>query len=121
MEFTINKVLKIVLLLKTPDKENSIFIARTNVNMRDDDADFPALAVADYIMGGGAGIDSRLGARIRVKDGLSYGAGSNLSVGSTDRGDHGPAMLSPHHQTPKKWSWRLRTKLPRPSRMALLQ
>ncbi len=71
--------------IETPDKENSIFIARTNVNMRDDDADYPALMVANYIMGQ-SGFASRLTDRIRVKDGLSYGAGSNLSVVSTDRG-----------------------------------
>ncbi len=71
--------------IETPDKENSIFIARVNVNMRDDDADYPALLVANYIMGQ-AGFASRLIDRIRVKDGLSYGAGSNLSVGATDRG-----------------------------------
>jgi zinc protease len=41
--------------------------------------------VADYILGGGAGFDSRLAARIRQKDGLSYGVGSELSVGSLDR------------------------------------
>jgi zinc protease len=72
--------------LETPDKENAVFIARTNVNMQDTDADYAALVIANYIMGGGAGFDSRLTARIRVKDGLSYGAGSQLSVGSTDRG-----------------------------------
>ena len=69
----------------TPDKENAIFIARENVDMRDDDPDYPALFVADYILGGGAGFDSRLANRIRQKEGLSYGVGSELSVGSLDR------------------------------------
>jgi len=69
----------------TPDKENAVFIARQNVNMRDDDADYPALHVANYIVGGGAGFDSRLTARIRQKEGLSYGVGSGLSVGALDR------------------------------------
>ncbi|NJR72258.1 MAG: insulinase family protein [Gammaproteobacteria bacterium] len=72
--------------LEMPDKENAIFIARINVDMQDTDPDYAALAMANYIMGGGAGFDSRLTARIRVKDGLSYGAGSQLSVGATDRG-----------------------------------
>jgi zinc protease len=71
--------------ISTPDKENAVFLARQNVEMRDDDADFPALYVADYILGGGAGFDSRLMARIRQKEGLSYGVGSELSVGSEDR------------------------------------
>jgi zinc protease len=53
--------------------------------MRDDDPDYPALYVADYLVGGGAGFDSRLGARIRQKEGISYGVGSDLSVGPLDR------------------------------------
>ncbi len=69
----------------TPDKENAVFLARQNVALRDDDPDFPALFVANYILGGGAGFDSRLASRIRQKDGLSYGVGSDLSVGSLDR------------------------------------
>ena len=73
--------------LETPDKENAMFVARVNVDMQEDDADYPALFLANYIMGGGAaGFDSRLMARIRVKDGLSYGAGSNLNVSATGRG-----------------------------------
>ena len=68
----------------TPDKENAIFLARENLEMRDDDADFPALYMADYIFGGGAGFDSRLTARIRQKEGLSYSVGSGLSVDSED-------------------------------------
>ncbi|HEY2630294.1 MAG TPA: pitrilysin family protein, partial [Usitatibacter sp.] len=70
--------------IATPDKENAIFLARENIRIRDDDADFPALFVADYIMGGGAGFDSRLTARIRQKEGLSYGVGSGLSVDAED-------------------------------------
>jgi zinc protease len=73
------------LTVETPEKENAIFIARENVDMRDDDPDYPALYVADYILGGGAGFDSRLGTRIRQKEGISYGVGSDLSVGPLDR------------------------------------
>ena len=71
--------------MQTPEKENAIFIARQNIQMRDDDPDYPALYVADFILGGGATFDSRLGARIRQKEGISYGVGSELSVGSLDR------------------------------------
>src|SRR5690606_37338570 len=52
--------------------------------MRDDHPDYPALYVANYILGGGAGFDSRLAGRIRQKDGLSYAVGSDLSVGPLD-------------------------------------
>jgi zinc protease len=71
--------------VETPDKENAVFIARENVDMSDEDADFPAIYVANYILGGGAGFDSRLASRIRQKDGLSYGVGSDLSVPALDR------------------------------------
>jgi zinc protease len=69
----------------TPDKENAIFLARQNLDARDDDPDYPALYVANYILGGGAGLDSRLGNRLRQKEGLSYGAGSGVAVPSVDR------------------------------------
>jgi zinc protease len=71
--------------ISTPDKENAVLTARENIALRDDDPDYPALYVANYILGGGAGFDSRLGARIRQKEGLSYGVGSDLSVDSVDR------------------------------------
>ena len=71
--------------IETPDKENAVFLARENVDMRDDDPDYVALYVADYMFGGGAGFDSRLMLRIRQKEGLSYGVGSGLDVGSIDR------------------------------------
>ncbi len=71
--------------VSTPDKENAVVLGRENVNMRDDDPDFPALVIADYMLGGGAGFESRLGARIRQKEGLSYGVGSSLSVDALDR------------------------------------
>ena len=71
--------------IETPDKENAVFLARENIDMRDDDPDYPALYVANYMFGGGAGFDSRLMLRIRQKEGLSYGVGSSLDVGAIDR------------------------------------
>jgi zinc protease len=71
--------------LETPDKENGVFLARINVNLKDDDPDFPALYLANYVTGGGAGLNSRLAERIRQKEGLSYGVGSQLNIGSLDR------------------------------------
>lgn len=68
----------------TPDKENAVFLSRMNLSLREDDADFPALRVANYIFGGGAGMNSRVMERIRQKDGLSYGGGSSLTAGEID-------------------------------------
>ncbi|MFT5961976.1 MAG: zinc protease [Burkholderiaceae bacterium] len=71
--------------INTPDKENGYYTARMNLDLRDDDADYPALAIADYLFGGGAGLNSRLMERLRQQDGLSYGGGSSISAGSLDR------------------------------------
>ena len=70
--------------IETPDKENAVFLARLNVDLNDDDADFPALEMLNYILGG-AGFDARLAQRIRVKEGLSYGVSSMLTPGRFDR------------------------------------
>jgi zinc protease len=70
--------------LNTPDKENGFYTARMNLDLNVDDPDYPALMLADYIFGGG-GLKSRLMDRIRQKEGLSYGGGSNLSAGDMDR------------------------------------
>ena len=48
--------------------------------MRDDSPDFVPLILADEVLGGGS--KSRLSERLRQQDGISYGAGSSLSVGS---------------------------------------
>lgn len=73
--------------LPAPDKPNAVLLARHNLSLRVTDPDYPALVVADRILGGGA-LKSRLGDRIRQKDGLSYGVGSSVqaddSVGGTD-------------------------------------
>ena len=71
--------------IETPDKENAVFSARINLNVNQDDADYPALVLMNYMMGGGAGLNSRLAERIRQKEGLSYGVGSSLSVNVIDR------------------------------------
>jgi zinc protease len=52
--------------------------------MNDEDADYPALVMGDYILGGGT-LSSRLGVRIRQKDGLSYGVTSRFSASALDR------------------------------------
>ncbi len=70
--------------LDTPDKENGVYTARLNLDLNIDDADYPALMLANYIFGEG-GLRSRLMDRIRQKDGLSYGGGSQLEAGDLDR------------------------------------
>lgn len=71
--------------IETPDKANAFFFARSNIRMRDDDPDYAAMVIGNYILGGSGTLGSRLGVRIRQKEGLSYGVGSQLSVSSIDR------------------------------------
>jgi zinc protease len=70
--------------IETPDKENAILLAATNLRLSEDDPGYPALAIGDYIYGGSA-FDSRLIVRMRQEEGLSYGAGSALEVSSEDQ------------------------------------
>lgn len=69
--------------LKTPDKKNAMFFAGTAIKMRDDNPDYPALAMANFMFGGGF-LNSRLATRIRQKEGISYGVGSFLQPSSQD-------------------------------------
>jgi zinc protease len=73
------------LVIDTPDKENAVIRARVEFPLRDDDPDAAALTVANEIFGGGAGMSNRLMERLRQKDGISYGAGTGLSLGSRTR------------------------------------
>ena len=68
---------------ETPDKANAFFIARSNVKMRDDNPDYAAFTLGNFMLGGGF-LNSRLASRIRGKDGLSYSVGSNFSTGALD-------------------------------------
>ena len=65
--------------LETPDKANSVLLAVAPVPLKDDAASYPALVIANHMLGGGA-LRSRLADRIRQKEGLSYGVSSQLSV-----------------------------------------
>ena len=68
--------------IETPDKQNAVFTASMYTKATDTDPDFPALQIAGYIFGGAP--TSRVFTRIRVKDGLSYGASAGFSVPTKD-------------------------------------
>ena len=68
--------------LDTPDKANAVFQAGMNLPLRDDQPDYPALALGNYLLGGSS--DSRLWRRIREQEGLSYSVHSWLTAGSLD-------------------------------------
>lgn len=67
----------------TPDKANAVFVAGFNLKIRDDHPDYPALLLGNYMLGGGF-LNSRLAARIRQKEGLSYGVGSGINISALD-------------------------------------
>jgi zinc protease len=59
-------------------------LAAEPVRMTDEDAGYPAMIMANYILGGT--FSSRLVMRVRQKEGLSYGVGSQFSVPTKDDG-----------------------------------
>ena len=67
----------------TPDKEYAVFISAIMLPIGENSEDAAALELVNYIFGGGF-LNSRLAARLRQKDGLSYGAGSFLRMSDTD-------------------------------------
>ena len=70
--------------VETPDKQNALFMAGSTIEMDDEDPDYPALTMGGQILGGSA--NSRLFRRIRVKDGLSYGAYAGFQVPTKENG-----------------------------------
>ena len=70
--------------VNTPDKANAAYFAGMTLAMRDDDADYPALAIGNFILGGG-GLSSRLADRVRQKEGLSYTVQSSLQTSAVDQ------------------------------------
>ena len=69
--------------INTPDKANAFVTAGLPIEMRDDDPDYPALFMANVILGSSS--NSRLMNRIRQKEGLAYSCGSTASIGSQDK------------------------------------
>ena len=64
------------LMLRTPDKQNATMLVRALVPLNDSAADYPALMMANHLLGGGG--NSRLWKRIREKEGLSYDVRSTV-------------------------------------------
>lgn len=70
-------------VIETPDKANAMWVAGLPVQMKDTDADYPALMLGNYIFGS-SGMGSRLFKRIRNTEGLSYGVGTGFSGTPTE-------------------------------------
>ena len=83
--------------IETPDKQNAMFMSGMALKINDEDPDYAALTIAGMVFGGSP--NSRLFQRIRVKDGLSYGAGAGFSMPSKDDGGmlSGYAIAAPQN------------------------
>jgi zinc protease len=68
----------------TPDKENAVYVAGEMFPLTDTDPDYPALEIANFLFGGGT-LSSRLGNRVRQKEGLSYGVRSQFQADGLDK------------------------------------
>jgi zinc protease len=65
---------------EAPDKANAVLSAELALPVNDTSPDYPALAVANFILGGSP--NSRLWERIRQREGLSYAVYSSLEASS---------------------------------------
>ncbi len=79
--------------LETPDKANAVVMARSNLALNDNDPDYPALMIASNVLGGGS-LSSRLGDRLRQKEGLSYNVGSRIAADSSREGRDDAGVLT---------------------------
>ncbi len=70
--------------INTPDKANAIYVAAHTMAMQDNDPDYPAMQIGNFLLGA-APLSSRLSNRVRGKEGLSYGVGSQVSASARDR------------------------------------
>jgi zinc protease len=67
----------------TPDKANAVFLAAVTFPLKESDPEYAALRLGNFILGGGT-LSSRLGDRIRQKEGLSYGVTSSFTASPRD-------------------------------------
>lgn len=65
--------------IQLPDKTNAMLLGGVNVNISERHNDYPALFMANELLGGGAFLSSRIPQRLRENEGMSYGAGTYLS------------------------------------------
>ncbi len=64
--------------MEAPDKANAQFEAGLRIAMTQDDPDYPAMVLANYMMGGA--ITARVPDRIRNKEGLSYSVSTSFTA-----------------------------------------
>lgn len=66
------------------DKTNAVLFGKINLNVGEKNPDYPAIEMANELLGGGAFLSSRIPQRLRETEGLSYGAGSYVQANAID-------------------------------------
>ena len=93
-------------VVRTPDKQNATLGVELHLPLSDSDAVYPALMLANFIVGTGG--DSRLFKRIREREGLSYAVYSYLDWGDAD--EHtlwiGGAIFAPQNAAKVEQAYR---------------
>lgn len=67
-------------LYNIPDKENAAAVGTVNFKMNRESADYAAMLMANEMLGSGGFLSARIPMRLREKEGISYGAGSYVSI-----------------------------------------
>lgn len=75
----------------TPDKENAAAVGKISFSMDRKSPDYPALTIANEMLGSGGFLTARIPTRLREKEGISYGAGSYMNI--------------PIDNTVASWAW----------------
>ncbi len=70
--------------VNTPGKAQATYFAAMTLPIGNDDPDYAALSLGNYILGGGA-LSSRLGNRVRQDEGLSYTIQSAFQASAVDK------------------------------------
>ncbi|HJW11616.1 MAG TPA: insulinase family protein, partial [Albitalea sp.] len=84
-------------VLAAPDNQNATLLAGLPVPLSDNDADYPALMMANYLLGNGG--NSRLWRRVREAEGLSYDVRSQVRWSSEEPHSEwqGSAIFAPQN------------------------
>ncbi|HEU4904314.1 MAG TPA: pitrilysin family protein, partial [Flavisolibacter sp.] len=69
-----------VATINTPDKTNAAALGVINLKISQRHPDYPAVFMANELLGGGAFLSSRIPQRLRENEGMSYGAGTFMNA-----------------------------------------
>ena len=89
-------------LIQTPDKTNAFFLAGLNLQLRDDDPDYPALVLGNYMLGGGF-LNSRLATADPPEGRSELRRQPQLQVSSLDKSGTSRRRHLRARRTPRSW------------------